>query len=387
MNRQLDGLSRNSLSIGRRPRVRRSAYRMILRLSACGWLLILGLVGGCQQGMYEATALPPGLAAQPTVDVSTLDLSRLATLSENPSSIRPGDILNVTVSSGIEQKPQQWELSVAEDGTIDIPLVGTVPAAAHELRDVQQFVRQASIQRGLYRRPSVSVSLHERHKYRVTVTGAVKDPGTYELPVAEAHLLSALVAAGGLTVDADTVVEVRQPSGASSNLAPAEGSVVATASYRDATQTSALPGTRTIDLVSATTGNSSPASNQYVLDDGAVVVVRQRSKRYVHVIGLVNKPNRFELPAGQNVTVLDAVAMAQGLSLNVADKVVILRNTALSPQPVSIDVSIAEAKENPSANLLLSDGDIVSVEETAATLAVGAFKQFVRVGLRASDFY
>jgi polysaccharide export outer membrane protein len=355
-------------------------------------LLILSLAAGCHQGMYDASALPPGLAAQPVIDVATLDLSKIATVSENPSLIQPGDSLSVTVATGMEQRPQTWELTVSDDGTVDVPLVGSVPVSQHDISDAQQLVRQASIQRGMFRKPSVSVSLRERKKNRVTVMGAVEKPGAYEIPLTDSNLLAALVAAGGLTDDADTVVEVRQSRG-QSRLNRSSDDPIATASYQGENGdviASTMSQSQTIDLVAATMSGPAVANTvdrDYSLEDGAVIVVKQRPKRFIQVIGLVNRPNQFEIPAGKNLTVLDAIAMAHGLRINMADKVLVLRNTELSPQPVTIEVSLSEAKDDPTANILLTDGDIVSVEETPVTVALGAMKQFVRLSLRATDFY
>ena len=47
---------------------------------------------------------------------------------------------------------------------------------------------------------------------RVTVVGAVKKPGVYEIPRGSSDLLAAIVTAGGLADDAGTEVEIRSPA-------------------------------------------------------------------------------------------------------------------------------------------------------------------------------
>jgi polysaccharide export outer membrane protein len=114
--------------------------------------------------------------------------------------------------------------------------------------------------------------------------------------------------------------------------------------------------------------------------DGSTVMVMKRAKRYVHVMGLVRKPDQFELPDDQEVRLLDAIAMANGRTLEVADKVRVIRNVPNRTDPVIVEVSVKEAKRDSTANIRLAPGDVVSVEETPTTLVVGTIREFVRFG-------
>lgn len=348
---------------------------------------VLCVLTGCRQVGYRPDSLPPKFAARPTVDVNSLDLSRLATTDFDNSKIFPGDTLNVTVVTGTEtRQPTPWPVTVAQDGSVEVPLIGPVRVVGLDVRQAQSVVREASIQRGIYRRPSVSMSLAQRQTNRVSVMGAVENPGTYELPRAGSDLLNAIVSAGGFTEDADRFVEVRLPSQTiqlDPNDAPG-GAVPATevarTSYGTPTgEVRTIPArTVQVDLVTATQ-DAQPQG--YGLLDGSIVMVRKQPPRYVHVIGLVKRPNRFELPPGQNVRFLDAIAMAQGLKLSLADRAFIIRQVPDAGEPIVIDVSLREAKENPDLNLMLADGDVVSVEETPFTFVFGTLKDVVRIGL------
>jgi polysaccharide export outer membrane protein len=241
------------------------------------------------------------------------------------------------------------------------------------------------------------MSLESRRTNRISVVGAVEQPGSYELPVAGSDLLSALIAAGGLSDDADHIIEIRLPAQPTPTILPAgtptisptgNGQVpieVARTSYDSSTgqhppQTLGPRSVR-LDLVAATT---SPQSQDYRLDDGAIVMVRKLPPRYVHVIGLVQKPNRFELPPGEDVRILDAIAMAQGLKISLADRAYVIRQIPNAAEPVVVEVSIRKAKTTPADNILLTDGDVVSVEETPLTFVFGTLKNVVRIGLTSS---
>ena len=348
---------------------------------------VLCVLTGCRQVGYRPDSLPHRFAAQPTVDVNSLDLSRLATTDFDNSKIFPGDTLNVTVVTGTEtRQPAPWPVTVAQDGSVEVPLIGPVRVVGLDVRQAQSVIRDASVQRGIYRQPSVSMSLARRQTNRVSVMGAVENPGTYELPRAGSDLLNAIVSAGGFTKDADRFVEVRLPSQTvpTGPNDPPRGATPVTEVAQTSYDTSSgevrtiPPRTVQVDLVAAT---QNPQLQGYGLLDGSIVMVRKQPPRYIHVIGLVKRANRFELPPGQNVRFLDAIAMAQGLKLSLADRAFIIRQVEDADEPIVIDMSLKEAKANPELNLMLADGDVVSVEETPFTFVFGTLKDVVRIGL------
>lgn len=345
-------------------------------------LFVIAWLAGCSQSnMIKARALPPSLASQPCVNVPSLDLSRLAQPQANGKQIQPGDQLEMSVASGADDESlRPFMVTVATNGTADVPLVGPVQLAGLEPDQAREMVRNASVERGIYRQPTVNVELKSRQMNRVTVLGAVKKPGTYELPAHNSDLLSAIVAAEGITELAEPTVKIQKakpaPHGqyASDNILASVGS------------SSGFPapvsnGILEVDLVAAAQGGSIP---DVELTDGDVVNVPEMEKRAVYVMGLVKKPERYEIPPGHEITVLDALAMAGGVSESVADHVLVIRNLPHQPTPVMIQVSIREAKRNGRENIALANGDVVTVEETPLTYVVGTIKQIIRVGVNGS---
>lgn len=364
--------------------MRRQSLQFAL-VSAC-LMLVLGLCSGCASYNYKATSLPSQYLAKPLPDVSALDLSLLAAPAYSSQQIFPGDTVNMTVVTGADVgKPEEWPIRVLDDGSVEIPMVGRMNVAGHDLQSAQQLIRDASVERGVFRSPSVSLAISERRTSRVSVVGAVNEPGDYELPAAQADLLSAILAAGGPSEDSDTIIDVRHSVAAQQRTTAPSGddSYFAQASYPQTAQ-GAVPGqgyvTR-IDLVAATQ-NAKPTP--VMLKDGDVVTLRRRPPKYFHVIGLVNRADRFELKPSEPARVLDAVALAGGLTLSIADRVLIVRRVEGSQEPVTIHVSLREAKQDPDANLLLAEGDVVSVEETPTTFVFGSLLNTVRLGVNGS---
>ena len=191
---------------------------------------------------------------------------------------------------------------------------------------------------------------------------------------------AAISAAGGLTEDAGSEVEVmRQPAPTRfAQQEPVEGEdgVVRQVSHT-ALPTGLTPQVATrgagaepimlrINLAQAATGESSLGRQ---LGDRDVVMVLPRKKRVIHVAGLVKKPDQFELPHDQDVRVLDAIAMAGGRSSTIADKVFVVRQQGVETEPAVIELSVSKAKQSGKENLILMAGDLVSVESTVATTA------------------
>ena len=309
------------------------------------------------------------MMARPASDASRLDLSGLAQSSVRAEQIYPGDVLEVTIATGVEEKaPTPWKLRVADNGVVEIPLVGQVQVAGMLLLDAEQVIRRESINRKIYRDPHIAVLLHSHRTIGVTVVGAVQKPGTYKLPMGDADLLHALLAAGNLTDNASTIVEIR-------TLGPPPGSP-APQFQNQPVQNRAVR----IDLQQATRGMMSDLRIQ----DGAVVMVMEQTPKTVQVIGLVKRPDRHEIEPGRELRLLDAIALGGGRTTQLADKVYVVRNLEGSPKPILIEASVSKAKQGGSENLLLAPGDVVSVEETPLTFTVGTIQNFIRFGFSAA---
>lgn len=345
-----------------------------------GWQFLLILTGaafaaGCHRAaIYAPGQLPAECLATTIHSAQRLDLTRLSQAAVDSQEIFPGDLLQVSIVTGLEtaEQPDWPPVRVSEQGTIELPLVGSIKVAGLNLDQAEKLVRAESIQRGYYQSPQVSVSMAERRRNCVTVTGAVKEPGVKELTAPGCDLFAAIVAAGGLTDDASTLVEVRQQAQTTEDT----HSVNRQVSFAEPS-TDQL--SEQIDLA-----NPGLARRNLRLRDGAVVMVHPRPNRTVQVIGLVREPQQLKMPDDQEMRLLDAVAQAGGLTLQVANKVRVIRRVPGRNEPVVIQTTIRAAKSSGSSNLLLAAGDVVSVEETPLTFSVEMLRSFIRFGFSSS---
>ena len=339
----------------------------IVAIALIHMAMLLSLMGCKSIADYQANSLPAEFrAAAPESDV--VDLTRVAHQSINANQIYVGDTLDVSVSTGIEENgPQVWSLRVDNGGEVSVPVVGLVRVAGLAPNEAEVAIRQASLQREIYRDPYVSVLVKQRQTISVRVAGEVEKPGIYELPAAGSDVLAALVAAGGMSEDAGSVLEIRHPNRSIQN-------GVALASYQ--TNSESIERVMQVDLRESATKQSRDFRVEY----GSVIMVMPKPKHSISVIGLVRKPDSYEYPPDETLRVLDAIAMAGGLNLNVANKIHVIRDIPDRNDPVVIEISFKRAKSDGDENLVLQPGDTVVVEETPTTVVVGGIRSFIRFG-------
>lgn len=322
--------------------------------------------------------MPEEFSAAPLRSARSLNLSELRGNATSMELIQPGDVLNVAIATGLEdQEPAIWFLRVTQDGRINIPLVGPVTVAGLRLTEAEHLIRDESIRREVYRAPHLAVSFGTRQSNRVTVVGAVHDPGVKELPVAASNLLDAIVAAGGLTDEASTVIDVRYPpfhASPAGSMPPGASTGVLPANYT--APGAGTTATARIDLAELEANGGGP----FPLSDGVVLAVKQRPKPTISVLGLVHSAGRYDIPLDTDLRLLDAIALAGGRTMEIADKVTVLRSVPGHADPIVVKASVREAKRNAKTNIRLTEGDVVSVEETALTFAVETLRSFVGLG-------
>lgn len=361
-------------------------------------------LAGCHRGAYQASKLPQAYIAPVVHSAQHLDLSRLSQSSLRNEVVYPGDMVTVGIATGLEARGgTSWMLRVDDRGIVNVPLIGDVEIGGHELTEAEALIHNASVEREIYRNPQVSVAVQKRRSNAVTVLGAVQKEGRYELASNQSDLLAALVAAGGFAKDADTVVEIRAPAApvvAARQTADAPGTAkLADADMTETTEAGhvklatlgenddeiplappATPQSTRIDLAS-----TNVQSANFQVPDGGVVMVMRRPKQTVQVIGLVKKPGQFEVPTDQEVRLLDAIAMAGGLTTEFADKVIVVRNLPNGRDSIMIRASLDTAKQKHLENIRLSAGDVVSVEETALTFTMTELNKYIRFTVSAAS--
>lgn len=160
------------------------------------------LVAACGTG--PAPVVPVGGAAYDAIPEGNVTAPRRV-------EIRPSDVISVTVFR--EPELSLEKTSVDPDGNIQVPLLGTVDAAGLTAAEFSRELERRFAARFLVD-PSVTVAIIETSQRQVTVTGAVSQPGMYQME-GRLSLLDAVALARGPTNVAkyDQVVVFRRYDG------------------------------------------------------------------------------------------------------------------------------------------------------------------------------
>jgi polysaccharide export outer membrane protein len=103
-------------------------------------------------------------------------------------------------------------IEVEQTGTVNLPLLGEVPAAGKTTRELERDLT-AKLGAEYLKDPQVTVSVKEYNSQHVTVTGAVNKPGVYPIR-GNATLMGVVALAGGFQPDTDsTVLVLRERDG------------------------------------------------------------------------------------------------------------------------------------------------------------------------------
>ena len=139
-----------------------------------------------------------GKSGAGTMPVSST--SSAAALSTADYLLRPSDILQIRV---FQEDDLTREVSVSQDYTISLPLVGTIDVRKRSVRQAEEFIRQL-YDRDFLVNPQVSLIVLKYAERAVNVIGSVNTPQAVPFPPERGlNLLEAVTRAGGFSRLAD----------------------------------------------------------------------------------------------------------------------------------------------------------------------------------------
>jgi len=144
----------------------------------------------------------------PSVKQAVDKLTATVTPGDSAYKIGPLDVLDISVF----QAPELTKtVTVASNGTIDFPLLGEVPVAGKSSYQLQKELN-AKLGAKYLQNPQVTVTVAQFNASRITISGAVKNPGVF--PYKGETLFQFVLMAGGLADDSNSMVVVlRQSNG------------------------------------------------------------------------------------------------------------------------------------------------------------------------------
>jgi polysaccharide export outer membrane protein len=251
----------------------------------------------------------PENTAEPTTSdalgTAGSDASSFADLSQGSGGgregpnyvIGPEDVISIDVFNVPELS--KLLVRVANDGTITVPLIGQVKAAGLTAQQLREELAQKWGENYL-QNPEVTLFIRQFRARPVSVVGAVEKPGLYPL-TGRRNLIEVLSMAGGLgkknSQAAGRSVYITRSQGFG-DLQPTDGLKILSSDKVE------------IDLQKLLYSQND-ALNIEIKPLDTVSVAKAP---IIYVVGEVKKPGGFPLEDQERVTVLQALAMAEGLS-------------------------------------------------------------------------
>ena len=125
--------------------------------------------------------------------------STSATLKEeNGYRIRPGDKISVSI---LNETDCNVRALVPNDGIIRLAYVGEFKVVNFSIKNLETLIKQEYIQKGIFLRPVINVSISEYSKRFVYLTGSVNKKGPFALPpeVEAMNIVELISMSGGFT--------------------------------------------------------------------------------------------------------------------------------------------------------------------------------------------
>jgi polysaccharide export outer membrane protein len=270
----------------------------------------------------------------------------------------PEDVINIDVLHVPDWS--KTTVRVSNDGTISLPLIGRVQAAGLTAEQLRKELADKWGENYL-QDPQVTVFIDQFKSLPVSVIGAVEKPGLYPL-AGRRTLIEMLSMAGGFgkkgSSSAGRTVLVTRKSGFG-NLQPVDGMHVRG------------PDQIEIDLNRLL----------YTRDEALNIVMKPRDivsvskAEVVYVTGAVKRPGGFVLEDRPTMTVLQAIAMAEGFTPTAAKKSSRIVRTNPDGSQSQVNINLSKIISGKAQDTTLASNDILFVPDSAHKI----------VGQRATD--
>lgn len=339
----------------------------------CALGLVVFTAGLSAQGVEPSAALPP--ATTTGAEGEDRDAGADADVGQGLGSryvLGVDDEITVQVLKAKEIP--RTPVRIGPSGYISLPMVGRVPAAG---RTPEQLEAELARRLGVYiRDPQVTVGISQFRSQPVSVIGAVNKPGVHQL-AGRKTLIEILSLAGGVREDAGYKVKITRHL--DWGPLPLPGAEV------DSSGDFRVAEVNLEDVMEA----RNPEQNVLIMPHDVISVPRADM---VYVIGGVHRSGGFVLSERENITVLQALALAGGLKATAKKKAVKILREADRPEQerIEIAVNLKRIMSGRSLDVPLERDDILFIPHSGgkaaarrlaeAGLSIGSGMMIWRVG-------
>jgi polysaccharide biosynthesis/export protein len=315
-------------------------------------------------GQAQTPPAPPPSSHGSSTDSSTRDSSvslvpeSAARNSTTASRIGPHDVLEISV---LEAPELLRTLRVAETGLISVPLLGEIRAAGQTPRELELSL-EAAFRKSYIRDPHVSVQVKEMQSRGVSVVGAVAHPGVFQIQGSRS-LLEIIALAGGLTKESgEGIIVMRGGAPSSPTTAPESSSA----------------GAAAVEIALKDLLDSADPRHNVPVHPGDIVKVIPAG--IVYVVGEVRRPGAFPVDRRSGLTVLQAIALSEGLGPKASKGRALLIRVGRAGERVEIPVNLGDVISGKQVDPTVQPKDVIFVpSSTARSVAVGTVDALVRM--------
>lgn len=273
--------------------------------------------------------------------------------SERGYVLGPDDGISVNVVDLAELDAKTLGvIHIDHRGNVHLPLAGRMQCAGLTVEQLEkEIARRLS---GVMNDPEVSVSVAEFRSHPVSVLGSVRNPGVYQV-TGRKTLFEVLSLAGGLNPDASNRIKITRLMSAGRLPLPSVAS--------DKTGEFYVGELNVRNVMDA----KNPDENIDVLSNDVITVPKAD---LVYVVGAVHRSGGFPLAEKEQISVLQAVSLAEGLETVASAKSArILRQSTPGGERTELRVNVQEILDGRAKDVSLQANDILFIPNSVAKSA------------------
>ena len=268
------------------------------------------------------------------------------------------DVIQITVLAGGEVQIST-ELVVTGSGDINVPLAGSIRAVGLTQEELERVIR-IPLERDYFVEPQVQVQIKAYHSLQYFISGAVKNPGMYELNF-HPSMMDLIAKAGGMADGRGNIAYVlRGPKGVDTS------ELLASTTDSDALETAIIKREPIrVDLLKLL--DQGDMTENLLLESGDTVYIplnKALNQTYtkVYVEGEVKSPGVFDYQPG--LTAFSACIMAGGFAKYAApNRTRVIRNTKDGDQEI-FKLNLEKVQRGDEPDFPLEPGDRIFVPES-----------------------
>lgn len=264
--------------------------------------------------------------------------------TDNSYVIGEKDIVNLVVYAG-EKQQVTADLTVDGSGRLSVPMIGAVQAKGMTLNQLEQAIREP-LARDYFVNPQVILTLKEFRSLSFFITGAVKNPGKYEMDQAP-MLMDLIGKAGGLAPEyGQTAYITHDENGNAKTNAPNS-------------QNAAIE----IDISALLESGGGKGNIRLKNGDRVQIPFKtemDQAKTNIFIDGEVKNPGMY--PYRPGLTALNACVMAGGFKEFAAPNRATIRRNGQKKEVLKVNLDAVKNGDTP--DVPLQPGDFIHIPET-----------------------